>query len=273
MNIELLLGLASRPSVNEHKKKPCKKGDKRAKCRRKRHRYYSPFAVIFPRRMGTPRSGSGDMNGDGDGGDGSNGNGSNGGAGNGGAGGMSASKKESLRVRPSRARVLHEMKKSLGLLEFASHDWGGSATVNPSWGGYSIPQLGMVKMRKGGPVIGGPGFTHNADGSEDGKGGKYDLRKSPGLGFRTEYAWRVWEKALDVMADEPTLTKTQIMMQAMSRAGIMRGQIDASEARLVEMGIEWYLTDPGAVAAKRGGGAFGGGKPSSGAALAGPGAP
>jgi len=227
--------------------------------KRKKEPYYSPFPVGFPSQMTTPRgyqAGSGDVGGS----------------------QMGPGKGESVtKVRPSRARVMHELKRSMGLMEFSSHSWGTSsgANVNPSWGGYSVPQLGQVKMRKGGPTIGGPGFQYNVDGEEDRKGGRYDFQKSPGLGFRTEAAWRVWLAALEVMERDPTGTKVQILVKALGRAGVFRGQIDPSELRLVEMGIEWYLTDTGALAAKRGGGMapYSGGPTDSGGSLAGAGAP
>jgi hypothetical protein len=169
---------------------------------------------------------------------------------------------------------MHELKKSMGLLEFFGAGNEGSSAPNPAWGGYSVPQLGMVKIRAGGPTIGGPGFTHNVDGEEDGAGGRYDFRKSPGLGFRSESAWRVWNYILDFIDKDPTLPKHSILLRAMGKAGIHPGQIDAAELRLIEMGIEWYLTDPGSLAAKRGGSsAPGGGKPSSGGSLAGRNAP
>ena len=240
MNINSLRELVRKP-VSEHSSKPCKKGDKRAKCRRKKQSYYSPFPILFPSSMGTPRTftpGSADGNG------GEMGGGSNGGEMGGGE--MGEEERVPLSVRPSRARVLHEMKKSLGLLENSPN------APNPSWGGFSIPQFGMTKMRKGGPTIGGPGFTYNVDGEEDGKGGIYDLRKSPGIGFRTEYAWRIWDAAIDVMMRDKTLTKRQVVLQAMQRAGVHHGQIDPAELRLVDMGVEWYLTDPNQTAASRG---------------------
>ena len=104
-------------------------------------------------------------------------------------------------------------------------------------------------MRGGGPTIGGPGFHHDAEF----KGGRYDLRKSPGLSFRTEPAWRIWDRALDIMAKYKTLPKHSVLLRAMAKAGVHRGQIDPSELRLIEMGIEWYLSDSGSLAAQRSG--------------------
>lgn len=286
MNVEALRG------VLEGKSKPCRKGDKRAKCRKRKRRlsYYSPFAILFPSKMGTPRSYTpGSANGDSGNGGGNGGNGGgmggaggggmgNGGGGAAGGGGMAAAK-EAIQVRPSRARVFHEMKKSMGLVEyFAPNNWGGTphgTSVNPSWGGYSIPQLGMVKMRQGGPTIGGPGFQNNVDGERDGEGGRYDYLNSPGLGFRTEAGWRIWRAALEVMQRDARGTKQQIMMKALERAGVFRGQVDTSEMRLVEMGIEWYLSDTGALAAKRDGSSppGSGGHTDAGRTLPGRGAP
>lgn len=140
----------------------------------------------------------------------------------------------------------------MGLVEyFANHSW--SSSPNPAWGGYSVPNFGSVKMRSGGPTIGGPGFYHDAEF----KGGKYDLKKSPGLAFRTEPAWRIWDKAIEIMSRHKNMPKHSVLLRAMAKAGVHRGQMDPSELRLIEMGIEWYLSDPGIV---RGGGAnFGSG--------------
>jgi len=161
-------------------------------------------------------------------------------------------------VKPSRRRVIHEMKRSMGLFEyFANHSW--SSSPNPSWGGYSVQHFGSVPMRQGGPTIGGPGFTHDAEF----KGGIYDLKKSPGLGFRTEYAWRIWDRALEIMALDKTIPRHSVLLRAMAKSGIHRGQIDPSELRLIEMGIEWYLSDPGSLAAKRDGSALPGGGPTN----------
>lgn len=145
----------------------------------------------------------------------------------------------------------------MGLLEF-----GAGGNPNPSWGGFSVPGIGMTKIRGGGPQIDGPGFLPSGD--DD--GGKYDYRKSPGIGFRTEIAWRIWNAALSIIDRDKTATRVQILMQAIQKAGVHRGQIDPAELRLLEMGIEWYLTSPGAI---RGAGT----SISSGGSLAGAGAP
>lgn len=245
----------------EKDSKPCREGDAREKCKKKRYKY--AFPMLFPSRMGTPRTFA------------------PGSATDGSAGGTTMSPPlspapmgDSVAIQPTRTRVMHELKKSLGLLEFFGASNAGSTTPNPAWGGYSVPQLGMVKMRGGGPTIGGPGFTHNVDGEDDGAGGVYDMRKSPGLGFRSESAWRVWDRILDIIDKDPALPKHSILLRAMGKAGINPGQIDAAEMRLIEMGIEWYLTDPGSLGAKRSGSMPGGGSRLGGSGtLSGAGAP
>ena len=236
--------------------KACMPGDK--KCKKKKKSWRPVFPILHPSRMGTPRTYSpGSANGaigmpDG----GSDGGGGAAPAGEG--------------IKPSKAKVLHEMKRSMGLVEFFSnHSWGSQP--NPAWGGYSVPSFGMVAMRGGGPTIGGPGFHHDSEF----KGGRYNLRKSPGLGFRTETAWKIWDKALEVIEKYKTLPKHAVLMRAMASAGIHRGQLDPSELRLLEMGIEWYLTDPGSLAAKRAPGGLGpgGGPVDGGGTLGGSGAP
>jgi hypothetical protein len=236
--------------------KPCRKGDKREKCRKK---YKYAFPMLFPSKMGTPRTfrpGTADN-----------------GAGGGTPPPAPMPMGDSKSMGPTRLRVMHELKKSMGLLEFFSNH-NSSSTPNPAWGGYSVPQLGMVKMRGGGPTIGGPGFENNVDGEDDGAGGIYDLRNSPGLGFRSESAWRVWGAVLDLIDKDPTLPKHSILLRAMAKAGVNPGQIDPAELRLVEMGVEWYLTDPGSLGAKRAGSSLpGGGKTDRGGSLSGAGAP
>jgi len=209
---------------------PCKSGDTRSKCRRK---WNSVFPVLHPSKMGTPytyRPGSANVS----------------------LGlpdsSVPAPAPAAEGIRPSKLKVLHEMRRSMGLVEyFANHSW--SSSPNPSWGGYSVPSFGSVAMRKGGPTIGGPGFYSDPEF----KGGVYDLKKSPGLAFRTEYAWRIWDKALEIMAMNKTMPKHSVLLNAMSKSGIHRGQMDPSELRLLEMGIEWYLSDQGSLAAKRDG--------------------
>ena len=206
------------------------------KCRKKK-KWNSVFPMLHPSRMGTPRAmGPGPGPADA-------------------ASAMPASEG----IRPSKNKVLHEMRRSMGLVEyFANHSW--SSSPNPAWGGYSIPNFGSVKMRGGGPTIGGPGFYHDAEF----KGGKYDLKKSPGLAFRTEPAWRIWDKALEIMSLHKGMPKHSVLLRAMAKAGVHRGQIDPSELRLIEMGIEWYLSDQGAIGTQRGGGAnFGSGSGTS----------
>jgi len=236
MDIEKLSKLI--PTM-EHRKKD----KKRKKRRNQPYRFISSFPVMFPASMGTPRTYEmGTANGDG----------GDAGAGDAGAG---MGESNDFAVRPSRARVIHEAKKAMGLLEFDSHS--NSSKPDPSWGGYSFPSFGAVKMRQGGPTLGGPGFQH--DGEGEAGGGIYDYKKSPGIGFRSEAGWRIWRSALEVMDRDATSTKQQILFKALDRAGIRRGEIDPAELHLVEMGIEWYLTDPGSLAAKRTGNAGPGG--------------
>lgn len=201
------------------------------KKRKKRRRILSVFPILYPSKIGTPYSYAPGSAND--------------------SGGTPAAPPapapgpgmgERLNIKPSRVRVLHEMRRSLGLVEYFND------APNVSMGGYQLPSFSSVPMRVGGPAISGPGFQH--DGNE--KAGRYDFKKSPGLGFRTEMAWRVWEKAIEVMDKEKGMAKHSILLRAMSKAGIHRGQMDPAEYRLLEMGIEWYLSDAGALGAIKG---------------------
>lgn len=227
MNIRLLaraISEVSNPRVSKSVGEPC--DPLTGKCRKKKKKWNSVFPMLHPSKMGTPRTFSpGSANG---------------------AIGLPSGAAEG--IQPSKSKVLHEMKRSLGLVEyFSNHSW--SSAPNPAWGGYSVPTIGAVNMTKGGPTIGGPGFQYDPEF----KGGKYDLKKSPGLGFRTEAAWRIWDKVMDLVVKHKTMPKQAILLRAMAKAGVHRGQIDPSEMRLLEMGIEWYMTDPGALSTQRGG--------------------
>lgn len=165
------------------------------------------------------------------------------------------------KLRPSRARVLHEMRKALGQASGSDRSNMGGDAFKPSplveyfnnapqvaWGGYSIPSFSAaVTTRGAGPFISGPGFQMDYKGDT----GRYDFQKSPGLGFRTEQAWKIWEQALKIIDREPNLSKASILLRAMAKSGIHRGQIDPAEYRLLEMGIDWYLSDAGALGARR----------------------
>lgn len=142
------------------------------------------------------------------------------------------------RIPASRYRVLHEMK--MALYEFGTV--GPTMGAGPTWTGYGVPNPMMVTLKQGGPQVNGPGFGQQA---EPGQGGRYDFGKSPGLGFRTDAAWKIWKEALDVMLRNPILQTSSIIQAAMARSGVRYGQVDPTEMRLIEMGIEWYLSDPG----------------------------
>lgn len=113
---------------------------------------------------------------------------------------------------------------------------------NAAWTGYSGPHALQV--------FNVPNSEYQ---SNNPSSGRYDWKKSPGVGFKTEYGWRVWEAALDIMAKEKTLSKSAILLAAFSKAGIPLNKVDPSEVRLIDMAIEWYLSDTGAVSAKRDG--------------------
>ncbi len=226
----------------------CPKGPKGDTCRkrrakrRKRRMYrYGAFGPVFYNRTGTPRSSALKGNGNG----GGNGAPSNGG-GNGGGGNGAAP------MGASREDVMGVMAQALGLVEFTgvNHTFGGSGVT---WQGFEVANPLAMKMRHGGPTIGGPGFK-----SDPGPvGGVIDPAKSPGLGFRSEGAWRVWHSALAVMDKDKAIPRNQVFMAALARAGVKVSDLDPAESRLIEMGIEWYLSDPGSTSAKRGGGGFG----------------
>lgn len=224
--------------------------------RKKKKQYSSVFPILYPSRLGTPYGftpGSGNRSGGGKQGGGLMGSrggamggspmgtGGSGGASGGAGGGMGSGvgAAESIAPRPSRARVIHEMKKAMNLTEYFDD--------NAAMGGFSIPSFASVSMRSGGPVIGGPGFQHDGHG----EGGVFNFKKSPGLGFSTEKGWKVWEKAMQIIDNNKTLSKTGILLRAMAKAGVHKGQIDPAEYRLLEMGVEWYLSDAGALGAKR----------------------
>ena len=204
-----------------------------------KHVVYSAFPPVFyPGHMGTPKSGQpylaqpGAMDAAG---------GSPPPSGGAGPAPMGASWSP-----PSRLRVFHEMKKAMGLLEFSGASGGAAVT----WTGFAVPNPLSVKNRQGGPTIGGPGFTHDQDG---GGGGVYEPRKSPGLGFKTDGAWKVWNTALDIMDKDKTLPPMAILQAAFQRSGVKVPTMDPAEARLIQMGIEWYLSSPTPYAAQRDG--------------------
>jgi len=101
-------------------------------------------------------------------------------------------------VGPSRSKVLHEMRRAFGLLEY-----------------FDAPSRGDSR--------------------------KNNAKKSPGLGLRTESAWSIWQKAIDFIDQDPTMPKQMVILRAMAKAGVNRGQLDSTEYRLLEMGIESYL--------------------------------
>jgi len=147
-------------------------------------------------------------------------------------------------AKPSRARVFHELRCSLGLLKEDNERFA----PDPGFKGYAMMNPLAINMRPGGPTVGGPGFWPTV---EPGQGGRYNFEKSPGLGFRSPIAWRVWQAALEIIERDKTLPPPAIFQAATSRAGVRYGQLDPAEARLLEMGIEWVLGDPGSLSAKR----------------------
>ncbi len=222
----------------------CPKGPKgeacrkrRAKRRRRRQYRYGAFGPVFYDKTGTPRSSA--LKGQVSGADAPT-------AGNGGATGTGGA------MAASREGVVGVLAQVLGLVEFTgvNHTFGGSGVT---WQGYQVANPLAMKMRHGGPTIGGPGF-YNDPGPT---GGVIDPKKSPGLGFRSEGAWRVWHSALAVMDKDKVIPRNQVFMAALARSGVRLGDLDPAESRLIEMGIEWYLSDPGSTSAKRGGGGFG----------------
>jgi len=229
-----------------------KKSDrKRSKKKKKKRVYVAAFAPLLYRgTLGTPKAGHlGPYWGPGTA-DGSSGTASGGGTAGGDAGATGTSGGASLgasRAPSSRARVLHELKAAMGLLEFGGG--AGSAGASANWQGYAVPNQLAVKIRTGGPTIGGPGFSNNGD--ERPSGGVYNPSQSPGLGFRTDGAWRVWKAALDVMSGDKTLPSGAILQAAFQRSGVKMPDLDPAEVRLLEMGVEWYLSDPVPYAAKR----------------------
>lgn len=196
--------------------------------KKKTKRVYSVFAPIFPSRFTTPKTDYSSSN--------VNGNLPNPGAGNGpgpvpyGGGGMTMSV-----IPPSRRKVIHEIRKSLGMLS----EGDMQMTNDPAWKGYSAPSAALT-TRQGGPQPSGAGFQP----VNPGQGGRYDFQRSPGIGFRTEKAWKIWWNIVDILNKRPTLPIHAVMQAAMARAGARFGDIDAGERRLLEMGIEWYLSDP-----------------------------
>jgi hypothetical protein len=237
------------PDFQEEKKEETKSKKK------KRKHYTAAFAPLFYRgSLGTPKTPGSYSGNDGDhdaddapAAGGASPSGSGAGAGGAGAGPGGGAMGSSW-VPPSKVRVIHEMRRSLGLLEFS----GGSGAGAVAWTGFAVPNPLSVNIRQGGPTIGGPGFSNNSDGQP--QGGIYDPAKSPGLGFRSEGAWRVWKAALEIMSKDKTIPTGAILQAAFQRAAVKMPQMDPAEVRLLEMGIQWYMSDPVPFAAKRDGG-------------------
>lgn len=187
-----------------------------AKKRKHKKRYSSVFAPLFPNRMGTPRSiPVGNIPGAAlDGGSAAS------------LGATSPGIGDSI-IPPSRRRTLFEMRQVF------------SEAADPAWTGYSAPSP-AISVRQGIPQPNGAGFQP----VDAGQGGRYDFKKSPGLGFRSAKAWRVWGAILDILTKNPSLPIYTVLQGATARAGVKSGEIDSAEMRLIEMGIQWYLSDP-----------------------------
>lgn len=122
-------------------------------------------------------------------------------------------------------------------------------TAYQATGGSYFNSVPLSMTRMSGPRIEGPGIE--PDREEVIPGDRYDLHGSPGLGFKTQAAWRVWQACLDVMKRHPGMGVSAIIQAATSRANIRPGQVAVEEIRLIEMGIEWYLSSPGSAAADK----------------------
>lgn len=120
-------------------------------------------------------------------------------------------------IPPSQKRVVHEMRQVFNEFATAGHSAPNAIMIDPLTG---APAMDMV-----------------------GSGGVYNFKSSPGLGFRTEAGWKVWRAALEIIPRYKNLTINDIMQQAMQRAGIRVGDIDAAEVKLLEMGLQWYLSN------------------------------
>ena len=162
-------------------------------------------------------------------------------------------------IPPSRKRTLHEMRMVFKSVVGPQIN----EVVDAAWAGYGAPNMSTVLMKHSTPQVVGPGF----DPIEPGQGGRYDFQKSPGLGFRTEAAWKIWRSVLEIIPRAPTLTVSAIIQGAMQRSGVKFGDVDTAEMRLLEMGIEWYLNNPGKFTQPKDndGGPAGGGSISGGA--------
>ncbi len=210
---------------------------KEKKHKKKKTRAYSVFAPVFPSQFRTPKTDYSSKN--------VNGNLPNPGSGSGpgpvpyggysgGPGGGEGGSGMTMSIPPSRRRVIHEMRSVFGQIS----EGDTQMTADPAWKGYSAPSPAL-NVRQGGPQPAGAGFQPVAPG----QGGRYDFQRSPGIGFRTEKAWKVWSGIVDILQKRPTLPIHAVMQAAMARAGAKFGDIDPSERRLLEMGIEWYLGD------------------------------
>jgi hypothetical protein len=136
-------------------------------------------------------------------------------------------------VAPIAPAVSESTLSRIGLVEMVG--------AGPTWTGYGVPNVMMVLMKQCTPQVSGPGFQP----VEPGQGGKYDFAKSPGLGFRTDAGWKVWKATMEILR-KPSLDSVQdILRQAMQKSGVRMEDVDTSEMRLLEMGVEWYLSDPG----------------------------
>jgi hypothetical protein len=109
---------------------------------------------------------------------------------------------------------------------------------DPQFAGFQIPAPGMVKMRQGGPTIGGPGF----DNGDKLPGGTYDSRPTPGLSFKSDMAKRVWLRILAILKrPDPTMSNNNIMAAAIQQAGVKNGELPAEDAAMLSMGLSFYL--------------------------------
>jgi hypothetical protein len=134
---------------------------------------------------------------------------------------------------PAEGVATHKIKSVVSEMRAVLSEYGGSS-------GTSAPSAVMAGASPGVVTPSGPGFSPASSGA---RAGSIDYKRSPGLSFRTENGLRLWNMALEIMPRSPNMTVALVIQMAMRRAGVGYGKIDATEMRMLEMGIQAYLSD------------------------------
>src|SRR4029077_1716735 len=106
------------------------------------------------------------------------------------------------------------------------------------WGGYYVPGFNQMSTPQTPRYPDGPKQALNPNDYPN------TQAQAGGFGFRTATAWKVWQRAQELIVLDPLLKPVEILGKAVQQSRVAPTELTPEDEQLLRMAIDWLQSGP-----------------------------